>query len=224
METMDKILSLYRAMRSTAQIMPLVEGLEGWPSLPTQRAILEGVLNDPFCVKYPPAKSYTKQVLKALISSLQSSNTEVDEDLFAMFFDYLNEEATITDAAQSQDSLPFCSYSVPEKAVVSFRLSRQLNPVGLATWPAGFMLSELALYKPEVFENKRILELGAGVGITGIAIAKWMTVEKLVMTDYLGSVLDNLSYNVEISNIINKFTFHLQKRYNFHFISFLSCL
>ena len=80
-----------------------------------------------------------------------------------------------------------------------FRLSQQLNPVGLATWPAGFMLTELALYRPEIFENKRILKLGAGVGITRIAVAKWMTVEKLVMTDYLGSVLDNLSHNVEIS-------------------------
>lgn len=203
---MEKILSLYRAMRSTAQIMPLVEGLEGWPSLETQHGILENVLNDPVCVKYPPARSYTKQVLKALISSLQTSNTEVDEDLFTMFFDYLNEETTITDGAQqTQDSLPFCSYSVPGLPVVTFRLSRQLNPVGLATWPAGFMLTELALYRPEIFENKRILELGAGVGITGIAVAKWMTVEKLVMTDYLGSVLDNLSHNVEISNF--KFCF-----------------
>lgn len=44
-----------------------------------------------------------------------------------------------------------------------------------------------------------VLELGAGVGITGIALAKWAQPARVVMTDYLANVIDNLNHNIEIS-------------------------
>ena len=44
-----------------------------------------------------------------------------------------------------------------------------------------------------------VLELGAGVGITGIALAKWARPAHVAMTDYLANVIDNLNHNLEIS-------------------------
>lgn len=48
-------------------------------------------------------------------------------------------------------------------------------------------------------DGKTVLELGAGVGITGIALAKWAQPARVVMTDYLANVIDNLNHNIEIS-------------------------
>lgn len=51
----------------------------------------------------------------------------------------------------------------------------------------------------ERVDGKVVLELGAGVGITGIALAKWAQPTRVVMTDYLANVIDNLNHNIEIS-------------------------
>eukprot|EP01127_Copromyxa_protea_P024511 TRINITY_DN9701_c0_g1_i2.p1 TRINITY_DN9701_c0_g1~~TRINITY_DN9701_c0_g1_i2.p1 ORF type:complete len:175 (+),score=35.98 TRINITY_DN9701_c0_g1_i2:101-625(+) len=54
---------------------------------------------------------------------------------------------------------------------------------------------------PEPFEGKTLLELGSGVGITGIVLAKKVKIQKLVMTDYTDQVIANLKQNVEINKV-----------------------
>ena len=54
----------------------------------------------------------------------------------------------------------------------------------------------------EMVDGKVILELGAGVGITGIALAKWTSIKHVLMTDYLENVIDNIHHNIEISLLL----------------------
>ena len=44
---------------------------------------------------------------------------------------------------------------------------------GLKLWEAGIVLSRYIINHSSLFKNKRVLELGAGVGIAGITAKKW---------------------------------------------------
>lgn len=63
----------------------------------------------------------------------------------------------------------------------------------LTTWEAGFFLAEYMVLNREIFENKTCLELGSGVGITGIVLAKKVNIKKLVMTDYTDQSMSRFS-------------------------------
>lgn len=44
---------------------------------------------------------------------------------------------------------------------------------GLKLWEAGIILARYVVNNNQLFKNKRVLELGAGVGIAGMAVKKW---------------------------------------------------
>lgn len=44
---------------------------------------------------------------------------------------------------------------------------------GLKLWDAGIILSRYIIKNCEIFKDRNILELGSGVGISGISLRKW---------------------------------------------------
>eukprot|EP01126_Amoeba_proteus_P063075 TRINITY_DN8651_c0_g1_i7.p1 TRINITY_DN8651_c0_g1~~TRINITY_DN8651_c0_g1_i7.p1 ORF type:complete len:188 (-),score=37.88 TRINITY_DN8651_c0_g1_i7:143-706(-) len=53
----------------------------------------------------------------------------------------------------------------------------------------------------DFFSSKICLELGSGIGLTGVVLCKKVNVKLLVMTDYTDAVLSNLQRNVEINQV-----------------------
>ncbi len=52
-------------------------------------------------------------------------------------------------------------------ALCTLRMAAFNGRVGLSGWPAGFRLSELIMDRPQLFEGRRVLELGAGMSYAG---------------------------------------------------------
>ena len=74
------------------------------------------------------------------------------------------------------------------------------NDVGVAkVWEAGACLAEYILQHPTLIRNKKIVELGAGVGFTGLVAAGVVGATSVHMTDYTEACLDNMAYNVEMN-------------------------
>ncbi|CAM9106648.1 unnamed protein product [Scytosiphon promiscuus] len=84
-------------------------------------------------------------------------------------------------------------------AFFSFRVANRDNEVGLRVWEAGRALAEFCLAHSGLLEGKRVLELGAGIGMTGMAAAACCGASEVVLTDYAPRVLANLHFNVEIN-------------------------
>lgn len=61
------------------------------------------------------------------------------------------------------------------------------------------MLSDWSLSNKQIFSNKKILELGSGVGFTGITIAKHCGIESMLMTDCHNEVLKTIDENIQIN-------------------------
>ena len=74
------------------------------------------------------------------------------------------------------------------------------NDVGVAKlWEAGACLAEYLIQHPDFVQGRRVIELGAGVGLTGL-IAAAMGSESVHMTDYTDATLENLSYNIALNS------------------------
>jgi len=63
-----------------------------------------------------------------------------------------------------------------------------IDALGLDVWPAAITLSQFLVDTPEIVENKRVIELGAGVGLPGLVAAKVGSAESII-TDYDGAVV-----------------------------------
>eukprot|EP00760_Papus_ankaliazontas_P006869 PhM_4_TR13202/c0_g1_i1/m.63632 len=69
--------------------------------------------------------------------------------------------------------------------------------LGCATWDGGVVLARWIASHGPIFEGKRVLELGAGVGIGGIVAGRFAA--HTAITDYLPKVNENAAYNVKVN-------------------------
>uniref|UniRef100_A0A8C2GA51 Eukaryotic elongation factor 2 lysine methyltransferase n=1 Tax=Cyprinus carpio TaxID=7962 RepID=A0A8C2GA51_CYPCA len=67
---------------------------------------------------------------------------------------------------------------------------------GLVTWEAALYLTEWALENTHIFKNKTVLELGSGVGLTGIVVCLSSSLTKYIFSDCHQTVLQRLKDNI----------------------------
>lgn len=70
---------------------------------------------------------------------------------------------------------------------------------GLCAWQAGIFLANWMCENAKLFENKSILELGSGTGLTGIVAAKQCALSRITLTDCHSQVLRLLEENVALN-------------------------
>ncbi|CAF0847987.1 unnamed protein product, partial [Didymodactylos carnosus] len=70
-----------------------------------------------------------------------------------------------------------------------------VNECGFQLWNGCLLLCDYLLNKPELFENKTILELGAGIGLTSIIVSRFA--ELVYCTDYNIELLQIAQQNIE---------------------------
>jgi predicted nicotinamide N-methyase len=70
------------------------------------------------------------------------------------------------------------------------------NDVALRIWEAGAALAEFLLQHPEWVTHRKVVELGAGVGLTSLVAAACQA-SHVYCTDFTGICLQNLQHNIE---------------------------
>ena len=72
---------------------------------------------------------------------------------------------------------------------------------GLHIWEAGIVLGRYVYFHKELFEGKKVIELGTGVGIVGIAVLKYCKPLSVEVTDYKEEILYNSISNIKKNNL-----------------------
>jgi len=72
---------------------------------------------------------------------------------------------------------------------------------GLHIWEAGIVLARYIYFNKELFENKKAIELGTGVGIVGISLLKYCKPKSVEITDYKEDILNNAVNNVKKNKV-----------------------
>jgi len=70
--------------------------------------------------------------------------------------------------------------------------------LGCALWDGSIVLSRWIYTHRHLFSGCSVLELGAGCGQPGLVAAKYA--KKVVMTEYVQQLVDNITYNIELNS------------------------
>uniref|UniRef100_A0A3B3I6A8 Eukaryotic elongation factor 2 lysine methyltransferase n=1 Tax=Oryzias latipes TaxID=8090 RepID=A0A3B3I6A8_ORYLA len=76
-----------------------------------------------------------------------------------------------------------------------------VGTTGLVTWEAALYLAEWALDHPQLFAGRTVLELGSGVGMSGISICRSCSPRRFVFSDCHPAVLQKLRQNVRLNGL-----------------------
>jgi len=139
-----------------------------------------------------------------LRAEIEAAGRDVSDDLVEGLMDFVLSVRPAQADTLDTDDMHHVSFSVPcgpgeDQAVVTCRVASVFNEVGLKIWEAGWFLAEYVIAHANEFGGRSVLELGAGVGFTGLALAVTSKPSHVLLTDYAPSVMQNLRYNVEIN-------------------------
>lgn len=178
--------------------VPASEAMQCLEGIPThaltqelQKRIMAATLEHPTAKRFPAASTYVKHYLKLLIDKLESREVEVLGDLYVCYTQLLG----------SVDSGPgFVTYVLDGHDMeVTVREAKALvadGTTGLRAWQASKFLAEWCLENRQVLSGKRVLELGSGVGLTGLVVCRACRPSRYTFTDGHRSVLRMVEENV----------------------------
>ncbi|NXP73662.1 EF2KT methyltransferase, partial [Ramphastos sulfuratus] len=174
----------------------LEQNLRASPDSSLLLDILHKTVLHPLCVKYPPPSKYRQCFLTQLIKKHEATAAEPLDELYESLAELLREEES-----------PACykSYFLPTGESVTLSESLAMisgGTTGLVTWDAALHLAEWAVENSVVFTNRTILELGCGVGFTGIAICKTCRPKRYIFSDCHPCVLHQLTQNILLNGFI----------------------
>ncbi|XP_037073906.1 protein-lysine N-methyltransferase EEF2KMT-like [Pollicipes pollicipes] len=135
---------------------------------------------------------WTRKCVKAIQYYLEASGREVPELAYHI-------HGQLSSAADADRTDGHVVYQMTETAVVALWEDRRLmaaDTTGLRTWQAGKALLDWYLLRPEAIQGRRVLELGAGLGLTGLALCRTCSPASYHVTDGHPLVVEMLKYNV----------------------------
>ncbi|KAJ7305701.1 hypothetical protein JRQ81_010067 [Phrynocephalus forsythii] len=162
----------------------------------TVLSILQKTVFHPLCLKYPLSVKYRKCFLTELIKKHESTGAEPLDPLYEALGNVLTTE---------EKTHCYKSYLLPAGDAVTLCENVAIisqGTTGLVTWDAGLYLAEWALQNQAVFSNRNVLELGSGIGLTGIVVCKACRPKAYTFSDHHPSVLQQLSENICLNGLL----------------------
>ncbi|XP_078690806.1 protein-lysine N-methyltransferase EEF2KMT-like isoform X2 [Branchiostoma floridae x Branchiostoma belcheri] len=164
--------------------------------LEDQKELLQMTVHHPIIMRYPTSLSYRQAFLKYIIQQCEDAGQEVCDDLYEVY--------TCLLVSTLEPTSPCCykTYTLPCGKTVVLREATQIishGTTGLRTWEAGLCLAEWAVDNSAVFEQKKVLELGSGMGLTGLVISSCCSPAHYIYSDCHPNVLANLWENLVLN-------------------------
>ena len=165
------------------------------------------ILHHPLTTKFMQLSPALLRCVRLLVDKCDSLGADIDDDM-ATFM------ATVT-CAPSQIWLyrlfplnpGLDLQSLCESNVCIAKVATCFNQVGLSLWTAGFCLIEACLSGVLPLSGKVVCEVGAGVGLTAVALTKAaasfpsIMPSRLIVTDYCAQVLENMDTTISSNGI-----------------------
>ena len=194
---------LYRQGSPESTVLAtLSERIPNWLEFDAQEQLLSMVVEDANALRYPPPAKYTARLLRAYSEAVEKAGVEDVSDRLFETISALQPHVNETAGHLSYDVPIVSTGSRAESGVtLVLKVEPHHNEVGLRMWEAGFFLTEWLLAYPNAVSGKRVLELGAGLGLTGLAAAACAGSSEVIISDCSVEVLKNLEDIVSMNKV-----------------------
>eukprot|EP00977_Amphora_coffeiformis_P018596 scaffold6596_cov161-Amphora_coffeaeformis.AAC.13 len=145
--------------------------------------------------EYPVCRRYIAHLVNLYINEHYRDNIEdlASESLLEL---YLTAKLAATGLPDPEEA-GYCSFRIRDNTLLRIRIFPYHNDVSLKLWEAGAVLAEyLAGNHRKMIRDQRIVELGAGVGATGLALVV-AGATHVLCTDYTERALHNMTHNFD---------------------------
>lgn len=184
-------------------------------SLENQELLLENTVNHNLIITYPLKISYQKTFLKIVLDQLVKQNAVVEDGIY---------EAYGRLVALNDLNCYYKHFELNKREIVTLIEKSAFiseGTTGLSTWEvsccyfslllgklkksfflhiqASLVLAEWCIQNKTIFHNKSVLELGAGVGLTGITVNLKCQPSRVFLTDCHDTVLATLEKNARLN-------------------------
>ncbi|KAJ9452881.1 hypothetical protein DIPPA_31407 [Diplonema papillatum] len=201
---MERVRSLYRQQAVWGHVLEAWRDAYGdrWCDEDVQDAFVADVLDEPVVHAHPPLPKYSWNLCKQAIRGIESEGAAVADELIARFLAW--QPKTETSLTAGRDLEVSCSSFEVGGTPCTVRVWPAFSQVGLALWPAGFVVAEWIMQHAGELKGANIVELGSGVGLSGIVAARCASPGRVVMTDYLETVNNNALASIALSGLAGK--------------------
>lgn len=147
---------------------------------------------------FPPRTAYIKHFFKCVVSKLEAHNVDIIDDLYIHYADQLSNRCG------DENAPGFVTYVIDDHTAVTLKEHSAVvlnGTTGLRTWEASKCLSEWCLENKNLLCGRHVLELGCGVGLTGLVVCKTCDPLSYTFTDGHDTVLQTMRENLLQNNI-----------------------
>lgn len=148
---------------------------------------------------FPPRTSYTKHFFKCVVNKLEAHKVDIIDDLYVHYADQLSGRC------DDENAPGFVTYVIDDHTAVTLKEHSAVvlnGTTGLRTWEASKCLSEWCLENRNLLCDRNVLELGCGVGLTGLVVCKACDPSSYTFTDGHEAVLHTVRENLLRNNIV----------------------
>lgn len=198
---LKRLATLILQMAPPALIMEEIVNIPDWPSADGQKRLCS-VLS---CTNsFPLSVKYMKYLNKLISRQVEDSEYYWQEDLAELILGFCPESVGLLCSNQEC----FAGFLLPNSTgmdsdVICCGVERAHNLVGMRTWGAGMLWCEIFYNSRGIFKDMCVLELGSGVGMTGLIAARSpFPPASVIMTDFTDHVLNNLQNNIDLDTKI----------------------
>ncbi|XP_054275700.1 protein-lysine N-methyltransferase EEF2KMT [Macrosteles quadrilineatus] len=160
-----------------------------------QENILSASVLHPCNLHHPIKKDFQRIFLKKIISELENCGQEVSENLYKEYLSKLNNSS-------EPEEYHYRHFTVVHDKTITIREKISFvsgGTTGLATWEGGLALAQWCLHNSLLLRSKRVLELGCGLGLTGLSVSLVCRPLSYTFTDHHPSVLQAVEYNIQLN-------------------------
>ncbi|KAL6436796.1 hypothetical protein ACFW04_004892 [Cataglyphis niger] len=169
--------------------------------LDIQKQVLDSTINSDLIKRYPIKTSYQKAFLKLFMAKIEESGNEIHDDLYTAYCRLIS--------LQDEEPVHYRHFLIENGTLNCITLKESTNLIskgttGLCSWQGAAVLSDWCAENIEQFHEKNILELGCGVGLTGMSVISICSPKQYIFSDCHPKVLDMLCKNVKLNFLLNK--------------------
>ncbi|KYM95636.1 Protein FAM86A [Cyphomyrmex costatus] len=135
------------------------------------------------------------------MQKIEESGNEIHDDLYAAYCRLIS--------LPDEESVHYRHFLIQNGTLSCITLKESTNLIskgttGLCSWQGAIVLSQWCTENKEQFCGKNILELGCGVGLTGMSVISVCSPKQYIFSDCHPTVLDMLCENIKLNFLSNK--------------------